>query len=169
MNCTAVAWLGLGSNLESPAAQVDAAVDALAAMPDTRLLGVSARYRSASVGGPPNQPDFCNACAALAFDGHARALLARLQAIEAAHGRVRDVRWGPRTLDVDILAVDYGYAMARSDDPFLTLPHPRIEERAFVIVPLADIAPVLVLRHGQRVIDRRAELDRSDIEPWRAA
>lgn len=157
-----VAWIGLGSNLDDPAAQLQQAFAELAADNDLDVLARSSLYRSVPVGGPPDQPMFCNAAAALATTLSPLALLDRLQLIEASHGRVRDVRWGPRTLDLDILAID---ALAM-DRPRLTLPHPRAHERGFVLVPLAEIAPALALGGGQRVIDRCRAVDTSDIEPW---
>ncbi|WP_423821011.1 2-amino-4-hydroxy-6-hydroxymethyldihydropteridine diphosphokinase [Salinisphaera sp. SPP-AMP-43] len=157
-----VAWIGLGSNLDAPAAQLRRAFAELAADHNLQVLARSSLYRSVPVGGPPDQPLFCNAAAALATGLSPLALLDRLQAIEAAHGRVRDVRWGPRTLDLDILAID---ALVM-DCPRLTLPHPRAHERGFVLVPLAEIAPALSLGGGQRVIDRCRAVDTRDIEPW---
>lgn len=160
-----VAWIGLGSNLERPERQVRGAVEAIAAIPAVRLLAVSPRYRTAPVGGPPGQPDFCNACAAVATTRTPLSLLDALQAIEADHGRVRDVRWGPRTLDLDMLAFDE----RRRAGPRLELPHPRARERAFVLVPLADIAPTLTLGSAGRVVDLLAGLDTADVRPWDAA
>ena len=162
---THVAWVGLGSNLESPAAQVASALDALARINDTRVLAASSFYRTAPVGGPAGQPMFCNACAAVATPLAARALLDAMHCIEHAHGRVRDVRWGPRTLDLDLLAFD----TLRCDDPALQLPHPRAFERAFVLVPLAEIAPALMLDGYGRVADLAAAIDRQGIEPWGSA
>jgi 2-amino-4-hydroxy-6-hydroxymethyldihydropteridine diphosphokinase len=156
-----VAWLGLGSNLEAPAEQLSRALDELALEPALRLLAVSGLYRTAPVGGPSGQPDFCNACVAVAADCNALELLTTTQAIEQAHGRVRDVRWGPRTLDIDMLAFDdLVLSQAR-----LTLPHPRAAERAFVLAPLGEIAPALVL-DGERVIDRLSRVGRDGVEPW---
>ncbi|GAB3679263.1 2-amino-4-hydroxy-6-hydroxymethyldihydropteridine diphosphokinase [Salinisphaera aquimarina] len=159
-----VAWIGLGSNLESPADQVDTALSRLAAHADLALLAASPKYRTTPVGGPPGQPDYCNACAAFATACQPLDLLAITQAIERIHGRVRDVRWGPRTLDLDILAVD---AMTLCL-PELVVPHPRAHERAFVLAPLADIAPALELGAGRRVVDLLAGTGRDGVEPWPA-
>lgn len=157
-----VAWIGLGSNLVSPADQILGALDELTADDRLTVLAVSRLYRTTPVGGPAGQPDFCNACAAVATPLSALALLDLTQAIEAGHGRVRDVRWGPRTLDLDLLAFnETGF-----DHPRLILPHPRAHERAFVLVPLAEIAPALVLGRAGRVADRAAAVDCSGIEHW---
>ena len=134
------AYVGLGSNLESPRTQVERAFAALAGLPRTRLAGRSRLYRSDPLG-PPGQPDYVNAVAALDTALEPLALLDALQSIEHAHGRVRTLRWGPRTLDLDLLL--YGTRISRCAR--LTLPHPRLHERAFVLYPLADLAPGLVL------------------------
>lgn len=157
-----VAWIGLGSNLDRPASQLRRALNELAAMTDSTVLAASHFYRTAPVGGPVGQPAFCNAAAALMTRLSPHALLASLHAIEAAHGRIRDVRWGPRTLDLDILAYDDLCSM----DPVLTLPHPRVRERGFVLVPLAEIAPALMLGPYGRVIDCLRRIEVVDIERW---
>ena len=137
-------FIGIGSNLENPVAQVQQALNALAAIPQTRLLCCSPLYRSEPVG-PPGQPDYINAVAQLETELFPDRLLAELQTIENKHGRVRTIRWGPRTLDLDILL----YGDHVQDDPHLTLPHPRMHERAFVLYPLFDIAPDLLIPvHG---------------------
>lgn len=157
-----VAWLGLGSNLDDPAGQLERALVELRSEPAINVLAVSSFYRTVPVGGPPDQPMFCNAAAALTTSLAPHALLARLQAIEAAHDRVRDVRWGPRTLDLDILAYDDRCL----DDDALILPHPRAHERGFVLVPLADIAPALELGKHGRVIDCLHRVAHDDIRYW---
>lgn len=137
--------VALGSNLDRPRRQIAQAVEALAALPQTRLVARSHDYAT-----PPwglaEQPEFVNAVVALdtALDPHA--LLRALLAIERAQGRDRTgPRWGPRTLDLDLLL--HGDRVI--DDGALVLPHPRIAERAFVLLPLADIAPDLVVPgHG---------------------
>lgn len=159
-----VAWIGLGSNLDSPADQLRTALTQLSADSGLQPLAASRFYRTTPVGGPPGQPDFCNACAAFTTDYTPEQLLARTQTIEREHGRIRDLRWGPRTLDLDLLAFDE----KRLTGPALTLPHPRAHERAFVLVPLAEIAPALVLDHGLRVIDWLARVERDGVEPWSA-
>lgn len=168
MHAVAVAWLGLGSNLESPAEQIERALAALHAHAGLRVLARSPLYRTTPVGGPPGQPDYCNACAALAVSCSPMQLLCATQDIEHSHGRVRDVRWGPRTLDVDMLAYSDGGGMRVSTDPVLSLPHPRAHERAFVLVPLCDIAPTLELQHNTRVIDLLAGIDRAGVRRWDA-
>lgn len=160
-----VAWIGLGSNLDGPADHLKRAVSDLHATPDMRVLALSSYFDTTPVGGPPDQPMFCNACAALATTCSPWALLDRLQTIENQHGRVRDVRWGPRTLDLDVLAFDD----RRIDDPRLSVPHPRAHQRGFVLAPLAEIAPALMLADGQRVIDSLAQVDLSGVAPSHVA
>ncbi|HHO68126.1 MAG TPA: 2-amino-4-hydroxy-6-hydroxymethyldihydropteridine diphosphokinase [Gammaproteobacteria bacterium] len=132
------AWIGLGSNLEDPAGQLRRAFDELARLPHTGLDGRSPLYRSPPMG-PPDQPDYVNAVARLRTTLAPLALLRALQDIEAAHGRVRAVHWGPRTLDLDLLL--YGDRVI--DAPGLQVPHPGLAARDFVLRPLADLAPDL--------------------------
>lgn len=135
------AYLGIGSNLDNPVAQVRLALKSLAAVPDTRLLGQSSLYRSAPLG-PPDQPDYINAVARIHTALAPPALLDALQAIELAQGRVRTgERWGPRTLDLDILL--YGDEIISTER--LTVPHPGLQQRNFVLYPLQELAPQLVL------------------------
>lgn len=145
MSGRVVAYVGLGSNQQHPVRQVRDAFRALAGVPRTRLMAQSPLYKSAPLG-PPDQPDFINAVAALETALPAAELLHALQAIETAHGRVRGgLRWGPRTLDLDLLL--YGDAVIRT--PQLQVPHPGLPERGFVLYPLADLAPALdVPGHG---------------------
>jgi len=166
VHASAVAWIGLGSNLDDPAAQVRRAAAALDAHVDLRLLAISPLYQTTPVGGPAGQPDYCNACAAIATCRSPGELLSATQQIERAHGRVRDLRWGPRTLDLDLLAYSDACGMCRTSDPVLTLPHPRAHERAFVLVPLADIAPALELYGDMRVVDLLAAVDRAGVIRW---
>lgn len=133
------AFLGLGSNLGDRLGYLQLAVDGLAASPGVRLVAVSPVYETAPVGGP-EQPDYLNAVAEVETTLTARELLAVANAIEAEGERVRKERWGPRTLDVDVLLV----GDERHDTPELTVPHPRMAERAFVLAPLSDLAPELV-------------------------
>ncbi len=146
------AYIGIGSNLDDPPSQVRRAFQALAALPASRCVARSPLYRATPVGGPSGQPDYLNAVAALDTTLEPDGLLTALQEIENAQGRIRSVRWGPRTLDLDLLL--YG-ALIR-DDPWLTLPHPRLHERAFVLYPLYDIAPTLLLPGLGRLRDRLA-------------
>lgn len=132
------AYVGVGSNLDGPADQVRRALDALARLPATSLRAVSSLYRNPPMG-PPDQPHYVNAVAELDTELDAAGLLASLHAIEAAQGRLRERRWGARTLDLDLLLL----GDQRSDTPGLRLPHPGVANRAFVLVPLAEIAPDL--------------------------
>jgi 2-amino-4-hydroxy-6-hydroxymethyldihydropteridine diphosphokinase len=131
-----VAFVGIGSNLDGPRAQVLAAFAALDAVPQTRVTGRSPLYCSAPLGGPP-QPDYVNAVARLATALGPDALLDALRAIEARQGRVRGEANAPRTLDLDLLLYD----AAILDTPRLQLPHPRLHERRFVLAPLLDLEP----------------------------
>lgn len=133
------AYLGLGSNLGDRARFLQGAVDGLVGAPAVTVVGVSPVYETKPVGGPP-QPDYLNAVVAVDTDATAHELLAIAQRLEAAAGRVRRERWGPRRLDVDVLLV--GDERVDADD--LVVPHPRLEERAFVLAPLHDLAPELV-------------------------
>ncbi|HEY3925715.1 MAG TPA: 2-amino-4-hydroxy-6-hydroxymethyldihydropteridine diphosphokinase [Acidothermaceae bacterium] len=128
------AVLAFGANLGDRAATLQAALDGLAAQ--TQIVAVSAIYETAPVGGPM-QPDFYNAVVLIDTDLSATDLLDVAHSLEAAAGRVRLEHWGPRTLDVDVLA----YGDERSDDPQLTLPHPRAHERAFVVLPWLELEP----------------------------
>lgn len=134
-----VAYVGLGSNLDDPPAQLRSAIAALGGLPDTRLLRHSGFYRSAPWG-IAEQPDYVNAVAELSTGLAAGDLLAGLLDIEKRAGRVRGAdRWGPRTIDLDLLI----YGDQRIDSDGLQVPHPRMGERAFVIVPLAELDPRL--------------------------
>ncbi len=132
-------YLALGSNLGDRLAQLRAAVEGLLAHPAIVVVAVSRVYETDPVGGPV-QDDYLNAVVAIDTDLTPLELLAVAQDLEAAAARVRGERWGPRTLDVDVLLYD----AVESDDPTLTLPHPRMWERGFVLAPLRDVAPDLV-------------------------
>ncbi len=132
------AFLGIGSNLGDRLAYLQLAVDHLAGSPGVRVTAVSPVYETDPVGGPV-QDDFLNAVLAVDTDLDPDSLLSACAAAESAAQRVREVRWGPRTLDVDVLWID-GYTSA---DPVLTVPHPRMAERAFVLAPLHDLDPSL--------------------------
>ena len=133
------AYVALGSNLGDRVAHLQNAVDALAAAAGVAVAAVSRVYETTPVGGPP-QDAYLNAVVAIDTDLDPHALLALGQEIERAAERVRVERWGPRTLDVDVLLFDD----LRLDDPDLTIPHPRMWERGFVLAPLRDVAPALV-------------------------
>ncbi|MDX1430900.1 MAG: 2-amino-4-hydroxy-6-hydroxymethyldihydropteridine diphosphokinase [Gammaproteobacteria bacterium] len=138
------AFVGVGSNLGDPAARVREAIAALADVEQTRVLRRSALYRNPAVG-PGRQPDYVNAVAALATTLAPHALLDALQSIERRMGRERGpVRWAPRVIDLDLLI--YGDRLI--DDERLTVPHPRIAERPFVLYPLAEVAPDLEIPGG---------------------
>ncbi len=134
------AYVALGANLGDPVAAVQAAFAALAALPQTRLAARSSLYRTAPVG-LAAQPDFINAAAALDTELSPLDLLAALLAVEASAGRLRRERNGPRSLDLDLLL--HGDTVLAT--PALSLPHPRLHLRAFVLAPLGEIAPDLVL------------------------
>lgn len=131
-----MAFVGLGANLDDPQLQVSLALDDLDAITDTRLVKASSLYRSAPLGYEA-QPEYVNAVAQVDTALSAERLLGELQAIEARHGRRRSFPNAPRTLDLDLLL--YGNAVLDGDK--LTLPHPRMHERAFVLLPLLEIAP----------------------------
>jgi 2-amino-4-hydroxy-6-hydroxymethyldihydropteridine diphosphokinase len=128
--------LALGSNLGDRLANLQAGIDALAAAPGITATAVSAVFETSPVGGP-DQPDYLNAILLASSALRAAEILSRCQAAEQARGRERGVRWGPRTLDIDIIACGDEI----SDDPLVTLPHPRAHERAFVLVPWHDVDP----------------------------
>lgn len=136
------AYIGLGSNLDDPEQQIERAIGALKALPKSRLHAQSARYRSLPWGDPDQDP-YINAVAAIDTRLTPQELLAYLLAIELKHGRDRSSgrRNGPRTLDLDVLV--HGDSVI--DEPGLQLPHPRLHERAFVLLPLAEIAPDLLI------------------------
>jgi 2-amino-4-hydroxy-6-hydroxymethyldihydropteridine diphosphokinase len=132
------AWVGLGSNLGDPAAQLRSALIRLGRLPQTRLVARSHLYRNPPMG-PQDQPDFVNAVARLATRLDPLRLLHELQRIERQAGRVRGRRWGERVLDLDLLL----WGDRALNTPELVLPHPGMPERAFVLYPLAELAPGL--------------------------
>ena len=141
-------FIALGANLGNPVATVQAAILALRKLPQTEFIAASSLYRTAPVG-LKHQPDFINAVVQLVAVAPAPTLLQTLFEIEARFGRRRSVKNAPRTLDLDLLL----YGDQLSDDPQLTLPHPRLHERAFVLAPLAEIAPQLVIPGRGAVAD----------------
>jgi len=132
------AYVALGSNLDDPVAQVHAGVQALGKLPGTRLIGCSSLYRSAPVG-ITDQPDFINAVCEADTSMSADTFMQALLDIEQSQGRQRGIPGGPRTLDLDLLM----YGVLVCHEPGLTLPHPRLHERAFVLYPLSELAPGL--------------------------
>ncbi|HET7410240.1 MAG TPA: 2-amino-4-hydroxy-6-hydroxymethyldihydropteridine diphosphokinase [Paracoccaceae bacterium] len=153
------AYLGLGGNIGDPRANMRAALQAFDARQDTDVAGVSRLYRTPPWG-KTDQPWFLNAAAAVETILSPRALLDLCLATERDLKRERAERWGPRTVDLDVLAYDG----LEYQDEALTLPHPRIAERAFVLVPLGDIAPDLAVQ-GVSVAERLKTIDRAGIEP----
>ena len=135
-----IAFIPLGSNLGDPERKVREAIAALAELPQSRLVSASSLYRSAPVG-HADQPDFINAVAQLATSLAPQALLAALLALEQQSGRERSFRNAPRTLDLDLLLYDAQHIA----EPGLTVPHPRMHQRAFVLAPLLEIAPDCVI------------------------
>ncbi|MCG6659550.1 2-amino-4-hydroxy-6-hydroxymethyldihydropteridine diphosphokinase [Halomonas campisalis] len=157
MSRTVDAYVGLGSNLDGPREQIERALEALERLPLTGRVQASRLYVSAPVG-PVDQPDFVNAVARLETRLSPLALLDQLQALEQRHRRVRRRRWGPRTLDLDLLL--YGDRVI--DTPRLRVPHPELAARAFVVVPLAELAPELQLPDGRRLAALREALPLDD-------
>jgi len=142
-----VAYIGLGANLGDRRRTLDSAIDALSTLPASAVLRTSGLYRSASMGA--DGPDYLNAVVALRSALSPLALLQELQAIEAAHGRERSFPNAPRTLDLDLLL----YGDQEISLPTLVVPHPRLHERAFVLRPLAELAPDLIVPRRGRVAD----------------
>jgi 2-amino-4-hydroxy-6-hydroxymethyldihydropteridine diphosphokinase len=157
------AWVGFGANLGEPERQFAAALDHLLADRTLALVAASSLYRSAPWG-RLDQPDFLNAVVVLSGEPDPEAMLRRLQAAERAGGRRRDAgQWGPRTIDLDLLAFD-GQTGAFGE---LVLPHPRIADRAFVLVPLVEIAPQLEVAAGldaAQALARLPERDRAGVQ-----
>lgn len=146
MAVTAV--LGLGANLGDRLATLQRAVDLLAAE-GVRTVASSRVWETAPVGGPPGQPGFLNAVVRAETELDSHGLLRAANRVEAALGREREVRWGPRTIDVDILLI----GDLTLDDDDLTIPHPRMTVRAFALLPLLDLDPDPILPGGVRVLD----------------
>ena len=151
------AYLGLGSNLGDRRAHLARAVERLNAARGLRVVAVSPIYVTAPVG-LADQPDFYNAAVEVLTEQGPGELLDTCQGIEAEFGRVRTVRWGPRTIDLDLLL----YADRRTHGGRLLLPHPRMRERAFVLIPLAQIAPDLVL-DGRTIAAWAAGIDATGV------
>jgi 2-amino-4-hydroxy-6-hydroxymethyldihydropteridine diphosphokinase len=151
--------IALGSNLGDSLKTLEAALQHLAQTPGITLLRVSPWYKTRPLG--PAQPDYLNGCALLGVTLSPQALLTTLLAIEDQFGRVREERWGPRTLDLDLLL--YGDLVLQTPD--LIIPHPRLAERAFVLVPLADIAPDLSdPRSGLTISSLLDQVDKTGVE-----
>ncbi len=154
-------YVGVGSNLDDPALQVRRALQALAQLPDTRLMRHSALYGSRPWG-LTEQPDFVNAVAALLTQLPVRGFFETLQALQTRLGRVPPpVRYGPRRIDLDLLLFD----QMRLQTPELTLPHPGLVSRNFVLYPLFEVAPELRIPGGQRIVELLPHVDRTGL--WR--
>ncbi len=153
------AFIGLGANLGDPSGQIRSAFLALERLPGTTLLQRSSLFRTAPVG-YAEQPDFVNAVARLATGLDAGALLRELLAIEQSRGRVRAIPNGPRVLDLDLLLYD----AAIIAEPDLVVPHPRMHARAFVLVPLLEIAPEIVIPGRGPAAPWLAQLDTAGVE-----
>jgi 2-amino-4-hydroxy-6-hydroxymethyldihydropteridine diphosphokinase len=153
------ATLGLGANIGDRVLNIEEAIERLTADGAVKLVARSRFYRTAPWG-VIDQDWFVNVCISVRTDVTARELLQRCQAVETAMARVRTLRWGPRNIDVDILT----FRDQTIDDPDLIVPHPRIAERAFVLVPLRDIAPDIKIR-GKSIDDMLSNLDSSDVQP----
>lgn len=150
--------IALGSNMGDPQEILEASLETLAQTPGIILEAKSSWYTTKAIG--PPQPDYLNGCAILKVQLFPQALLETLLTIEQKFGRVRQERWGPRTLDLDLLLYDDIIV----DQPNLQIPHPRMSERAFVLVPLAEIAPDWIEPVSQRVIqDLLQDVDTSDV------
>lgn len=161
MNAPVIAFVGLGGNVGAAVTTLRAAIGDLSALPDTQLLRASRLYRTPAWG-LEDQPDFVNAVAMLETQLAPQALLEHLLAIERIHGRLRDadLRWGPRTLDLDLLL--YGDAVIH--EPGLHVPHPQLHKRAFALQPLVEIAPETVIPGVGRASDALAAMATTGIE-----
>lgn len=138
-----ICYIGIGANLDDPSLQIKLAIDALGKLPQSTLLATSAIYGSKPLG-PQDQPDYQNAVAKIETQLEPLALLDALQAIETQQGRVKLRRWGERCIDLDILL----YGQQTFNHPRLTIPHIELKKRSFVVTPLREIAPDLVLPDG---------------------
>jgi 2-amino-4-hydroxy-6-hydroxymethyldihydropteridine diphosphokinase len=155
------AYIGIGSNLDDPERQVRRAIDALASIPQTRFVRASRLFRTAPWG-RIDQPAFVNAAAEIATTLEPRELLDALLEIERAQGRHRDgTRWGPRTLDLDVLL--YGDRVI--DEPGLAIPHPHLAERAFVLLPLVDLDAALHVPGKGRISELLRAVDTNGVSP----
>ncbi|WP_297817467.1 2-amino-4-hydroxy-6-hydroxymethyldihydropteridine diphosphokinase [uncultured Paraglaciecola sp.] len=140
-------YIGLGSNLTLPEKQIQAAYASLARLPDTVLIKCSSLYKSQPMG-PQDQPDYVNAVALIETALSPESLLQHTQLIENQQGRIRKAsRWGPRTLDLDMLL----FGLQRIDNEHLTVPHSGMKQREFVLYPLFEIAPDLILPCGEKL------------------
>ncbi|ABM61458.1 2-amino-4-hydroxy-6-hydroxymethyldihydropteridine diphosphokinase [Halorhodospira halophila] len=163
MSTAITAYVGLGSNLDQPRRQIERAVVRLDLLPGCRVRAVSSLYRNPALQAPgvPPQPDFINAVAAVETRQGPLALLDALLGIEAEHQRRRDgVRWGPRTLDLDLLL----YGQMQVEEPRLQVPHPELSQRPFVVHPLLEIAPGVRLPGAGALADAAAAVAADTLE-----
>lgn len=157
-----LAYIAIGSNLASPLEQVNAAVQALGDIPQSRVVALSSFYRTPPLG-PQDQPDYLNAAIALKTALSAESLLDNTQRIELQQGRVRkEERWGPRTLDLDIML--FGDAVINTER--LTVPHYDMKRRSFMLWPLFEIAPDLIFPDGETLSDLLAHLNAEKPARW---
>lgn len=152
-------YIALGSNLQQPLQQVQSALQELDLLPDSAIVSASRWYQSPAIG-PGHQPDYVNGVALMTTRLQPLVLLDQLQAIEQQHHRQRLEHWGPRTLDLDLLL--YGDALIEL--PRLTVPHPRMTMRNFVLYPLHDITPQLILPAGQSLKDLLKQCPRGELK-----
>ncbi|EKL9961335.1 2-amino-4-hydroxy-6-hydroxymethyldihydropteridine diphosphokinase [Vibrio parahaemolyticus] len=158
------AYIAVGSNLADPVSQAQQAIEALKTLPNSEFVRASSLYSSTPMG-PQNQPDYINAVVAIKTNLTPLELLDCTQAIEQEQGRVRkDERWGPRTLDLDIVL--YGNEVINSER--LIVPHYGMREREFVLYPLAEIAPSLQLPDGTEVSELLEQVDRNGLRIWQS-
>lgn len=158
------AYIAVGSNLADPVSQAKKAIETLKTLPESEFIKASELYSSTPMG-PQNQPDYINAVVAIKTNLTPLQLLDCTQAIEQEQGRVRkDERWGPRTLDLDILL--YGNEVINSER--LTIPHYGMKEREFVLYPLAEIAPSLQLPDGAEVSSLLKQVERNGLNIWQS-
>jgi len=156
----ATAYIAIGANLGEPLAQAQNALQQIAALPETRVTATSSWYRSKAIG--PQQPDYLNGVVRIETTLAPLALLDGLQQVELAQGRERIQHWGPRTLDLDLLLYD----QLTLHSARLTLPHPQLTLRNFVLVPLHEIAPQLALPDGQHIAALVTQLGHDNLALW---
>lgn len=158
METYTTAYIGLGSNLDQPHVHITNALDELTKLPGSQNLHCSCWYQTKAIG-PGEQPDYINAAVSLDTTLGAIDLLQQLQAIENQHGRQREIRWGARTLDLDLLL----FGNTEINSPELQLPHPEIMNRNFVLYPLHDLNPSLILPNGRVLSDTIATVSQQDL------
>ena len=159
MNAQNNVFIGIGSNLDDPAVRVQKAITQIQHQPKLTLVAHSSIYRSAPLGGM-TQPDYYNAVVKIETPLSPWRLLSTLQTLEDENGRQRGLRWGSRTLDLDILL----FGALRHKDPRLELPHPGIFMRNFVLTPLAELEPHFMFPDGSKIAERMAECPATPIE-----